>query len=174
MDELVMRAKQGDEQAFIEIIISMENDLYKIARMRLRNDEDIEEAVQETCIEVFRNIKKLRENSYFKTWLIKILINKCNYIYKKNRKNCVSFEEKNVEEFYISQSIDIVENRRDFELLIEQLNYKDRVVITLFYLEGFSNKDISKILRIPVSTVKNRIARARRKLKDILESEENV
>lgn len=174
MDELVMRAKQGDEQAFIEIIISMENDLYKIARMRLRNDEDIEEAVQETCIEVFRNIKKLRENSYFKTWLIKILINKCNYIYKKNRKNCVSFEEKNVEEFYISQSIDIVENRRDFELLIEQLNYKDRVVITLFYLEGFSNKDISKILRIPVSTVKNRIARARHKLKNILKSEENV
>ena len=174
MEELVMRAKHGDEQAFIEIIISMENDLYKIARMRLRNDEDIEEAVQETCIEVFRNIKKLRENSYFKTWLIKILINKCNYIYKKNRKNCVSFEEKNVEEFYISQSIDIVENRRDFELLIEQLNYKDRVVITLFYLDGFSNKDISKILRIPVSTVKNRIARARRKLKDILESEENV
>lgn len=174
MDELVMRAKQGDEQAFIEIIISMENDLYKIARMRLRNDEDIEEAVQETCIEVFRNIKKLREVAYFKTWLIKILINKCNYIYKKNKKNCVSFEEKNVEEFYISQSIDIVENRRDFELLIEQLNYKDRVVITLFYLEGFSNKDISKILRIPVSTVKNRIARARHKLKDILESEENV
>lgn len=174
MEELVMRAKHGDEQAFIEIIISMENDLYKIARMRLRNDEDIEEAVQETCIEVFRNIKKLRENTYFKTWLIKILINKCNYIYKKNRKNCVSFEEKNVEEFYISQSIDIVENRRDFELLIEQLNYKDRVVITLFYLEGFSNKDISKILRIPVSTVKNRIARARHKLKDILESEENV
>lgn len=174
MDELVMRAKQGDEQAFIEIIISMESDLYKIARMRLRNDEDIEEAVQETCIEVFRNIKKLRENSYFKTWLIKILINKCNYIYKKNRKNCVSFEEKNVEEFYISQSIDIVENRRDFELLIEQLSYKDRIVITLFYLEGFSNKDISNVLKIPVSTVKNRIARARHKLKDILESEENV
>lgn len=174
MDELVMRAKQGDEQAFIEIIISMENDLYKIARMRLRNDEDIEEAVQETCIEVFRNIKKLREVVYFKTWLIKILINKCNYIYKKNKKNCVSFEEKNVEEFYISQSIDIVENRRDFELLIEQLNYKDRMVITLFYLEGFSNKDISKILKIPVSTVKNRIARARHKLKNILESEKNV
>ena len=48
------------------------------------------------------------------------------------------------------------------------------MVITLFYLEGFSNKDISKILKIPVSTVKNRIARARHKLKDILESEENV
>ena len=48
MEELVEKSKKGDNQAFSELIISMENELYKIARTRLRNEEDIKEAVQET------------------------------------------------------------------------------------------------------------------------------
>ena len=86
MDELVQQAKKGDKQAFTQIIISLETDLYKIAKMRLDSNDDIEEAVQETMIEAFKHMKKLKENSYFKTWIIRILINKCNFIYKKNKK----------------------------------------------------------------------------------------
>ena len=59
MEELVEKSKKGDNQAFSELIISMENELYKIARTRLRNEEDIKEAVQETIIKSYSSLKKL-------------------------------------------------------------------------------------------------------------------
>ena len=75
MEELVEKNKKGDNQAFSELIISMENELYKIARTRLRNEEDIKEAVQETIIKTYSSLKKLRNSKFFKTWIIRILIN---------------------------------------------------------------------------------------------------
>ena len=86
MEELVEKSKKGDNQAFSELIISMENELYKIARTRLRNEEDIKEAVQETIIKTYSSLKKLRNSKFFKTWIIRILINECNNVYSKNKK----------------------------------------------------------------------------------------
>ena len=83
MEELVEKSKKGDNQAFSDLIINMENELYKIARTRLNNEEDIKEAVQETIIKSYSSIRKLKNSKFFKTWIIKILINECNNIYKK-------------------------------------------------------------------------------------------
>ena len=66
MEELIERAKNGDEQAFTEIIVSIESDLYKIARMRLECEDDINEAVQETIIQTFKSLKKLRNQNFLK------------------------------------------------------------------------------------------------------------
>ena len=87
MEELVEESKKGNEEAFTKLMISLENDLYKIARMRLRCKDDINEAVQETIVEAFKSIKKVKKPEYFKTWLIRVLINKCNKIYKKYGKD---------------------------------------------------------------------------------------
>ena len=61
-------------------------ELYKIAKARLKRDEDVFDAIQETMIVTFKNIKKLKEPSSFKSWLIKILISKSNDIYRKEKK----------------------------------------------------------------------------------------
>ena len=74
MEELVEKSKKGDNQVFSDLIISIENELYKIARTRLRNEDDIKEAVQETIVKSFSSIKKLRNSKFFKTWIIKILM----------------------------------------------------------------------------------------------------
>ena len=78
MEELINEAKNGDEEAFTKIIIALEKDLYRIARMRFSSEDDICEVVQQTIIASFYNIKKLKNVEYFKTWIIKILLNKCN------------------------------------------------------------------------------------------------
>lgn len=171
MDELVQQAKKGDKQAFTQIIISLETDLYKIAKMRLDSNDDIEEAVQETMIEAFKHMKKLKENSYFKTWIIRILINKCNFIYKKNKKNNISFENIKLDNYYSSTNCESVDSKIEFDLLIKKLNYNERIVIILYYLEDLTCKEISSILKIPISTVKNRISRTRIKLRNLLEEE---
>ncbi len=170
METLVKEAKRGDKEAFNKLIIEIEIDLYKIAKMRLNSECDIEEAVQETIIQAYQNIKKLRANNYFKTWIIKILINKCNSIYKKNKKH-ISIENNILENYYTMEEENSIESNVEFELLIKDLDYKYRIVIILYYLEKYSNKEISQILNIPISTVKNRISRARQKIKKILEGD---
>ena len=86
MKELVERAKNYDEQAFDELILSMEKEMYLIAKSRLRNEEDIADAIQETILSCYKNIHKLKHNELFSAWTIRILINKCNDIYKKRKK----------------------------------------------------------------------------------------
>lgn len=87
MEQLVEQAKSGDREAFEKLIMLLEKDLYRIAKLRLNNKEDIFDVVQETIIIAFQSIHKLRQPKYFKTWLIKILINQSNSIYKqKNEK----------------------------------------------------------------------------------------
>ena len=76
MENLIKKAKKGDEEAFFKLIEINKNSLYKAGKSILNNDEDVADAIQETVISAYRNIKSLKDNSYFKTWLTKILINK--------------------------------------------------------------------------------------------------
>ena len=83
LDELILMAQTGDEEAFANMILYIKDDLYKIAKTRLANETDIEDAIQETMIETYKSIKKLNDPNKFKKWVIKILINKCNRIYRR-------------------------------------------------------------------------------------------
>ncbi len=86
MEELITKAKSGNEIAFTELILQMKDEFYKIAKIRLKNDDDVFDAIQETMLLAYKSLKKLKYNQYFKTWIIKILINECNKIYKNNKK----------------------------------------------------------------------------------------
>ena len=87
MDDLVKKAQQGDKEAFTELILLLKTDLYKIAKTRLKNDEDVYDVIQETMIIAFNSIKKLKKIESFKSWIIKILINTSNNLYKKSKKD---------------------------------------------------------------------------------------
>ena len=58
LEELIVRAQDGDEEAFTELILNISDDLYKIAKTRIKNEEDISDAIQETMIETYKSIKK--------------------------------------------------------------------------------------------------------------------
>lgn len=166
MEELIKKAQQGDEESFTTIIIEIEQSLYKVARMRLNCNDDIDEAIQETIIQAFKSIKKLKKTEFFKTWIIKILINNCNKIYSRKIKHpTIEYDEKLDNDTYLS---DININNLDFYILIKTLNYKERISLTLHYLEDLMTKEISKILHEPESTIRNRISRAILKLKKII------
>ena len=87
LDELILMAQAGDEDAFTKMILYIKDDLYKIAKTRIANETDIEDAIQETMIETYKSIKRLKDPNKFKKWVIKILINKCNRIYRRKYKN---------------------------------------------------------------------------------------
>lgn len=174
MEKLVDMAKKGDKEAFSNLIILVQKDLYKIAKMRLEYEDDICEAVQNTIFKAYNSLKKLKNSKYFKTWIIRILINECNTIYRNNQK--LNFEEYDDNILEFQSSMATIENKideLDFNILIGNLNYNERIVSILFYLEDLSVKEISKILDEPENTIKTRLSRSRKKLKKILEVNSN-
>ena len=168
--ELIKKAKKGDKHAFEQIIDYYQNTLYKVARRRLNSIEDIEDAIQETIISAYKSIHKLYNASKIKSWLITILINQCNYIYKQKQKdNTISFdliEEKN----YISDSYQNNSNI-EFDSLMKVLNKDERTILLLYYSEGYNTKVIGKILNINDSTIRNIISRAKRKIEKELKED---
>ena len=174
MEELIKKAQKGDKNAFTDIILQIRNDLYKIAKTRISSDDDIEDLIQDTMIETYKHIKKLREPEKFKMWVIKILVNKCNKLYKKKYRKDISIDEYNLENYIILNSQKDIEDDLNFYYLIKKLKYEERIVLILHYMEQYSVKDISKILNINENTVKTHLYRARERIKKNLNEKEEV
>jgi RNA polymerase sigma factor (sigma-70 family) len=172
--ELVNEAKLGNKEAFTKIITEMENELYKIARLRLKNEDDIDDAIQETMIKAFKSIKKLKKEEYFKTWIIKILINNCNNIYRKKKKKEILIEDYSMELKSEINKLEHVENELDFYSIIKVLDYEEKIILVLYYMENFTTKEISKIIKLNSNTVKSKLLRAKNKLKEVYGGEREI
>ena len=170
MNDIVKRAKNGEIQALEQLIHMYEVKLYKTASSILGCEDDINDAVQQTIISVYKNIGKLKNDKSFGSWMFKILINKCKDIWNQN-----SNREKKMIDLDDNQDIPSDE-KEDYSFVNEALNklteeYKE--VTILYYYDGFSVKEISKILNIPQGTIKTRLARARKKLEKLIGKEES-
>lgn len=167
MRDLIKKVQSGDELAFKQLTATIESDLYKIARTRLNNYEDIKDAVQNTMIIIYEKSKKIRNIEYFKTWMFKVLINECNKIYNSNKKNIEVYNQivTNYDFNTYEDSIQDAQNRINFESIINKLNYEEKIVLTLYYNSNLSCKQISNILKTNVNTIKSRLTRSKNKLK---------
>lgn len=163
MDNLVKRAKLHDKDAFTELIQSYLEDLYKTAIAILMNDEDTADAIQDTLLNCWNKIDTLKNNQYFKTWMIRILINNCLAIRKKYQ-NETGMEE------YMEPSIED-ESNYEFKEMLSVLDEKYRLPMYLFYGEQYKISEIAKILEIPQSTVQTHLARGRKQMADYYKSE---
>ena len=92
MEELFEKLKNGDEAAFEEIVKIFKNKLLLIAKLRLNDDGLADDAVQETFVSLFLNVKKIKECSKLKSWITIVLINNCNNIIKKRKDLNFSYE----------------------------------------------------------------------------------
>ena len=155
MNELVLKAKSGNNEAFDDLIIKIEKEMYLIAKSKLSNDDDIADAIQEAILAIYKNIHKLRDVSLFKTWAIKILLNKCNRFYRKNKNGNVSLEDNDIER-YIGYEQNYDESL-SFDLLISNLKSDEKLILTLYYYSGYTVKEISKIIRKNENTIKSKL-----------------
>lgn len=167
MEELIELAKGGDKEAFTKIIISMKNELYGVARTRLNNEYDIDDAIQETMIIAFNRLDTLKQNEFYKTWLVKILINECNHIYRKQRiREILGFE--NIEHYETSGAGEIIDKTisdMSFDKMIEELSYEEKLIFKLYYKNKYTIKEIAYILNKNENTVKTIMRRSKEKIK---------
>ncbi len=109
----VKKAQKGDLDAFVRIMRDLEPRLYSLAKSILRRDEDCADAMQEATLKAYKSLSTLRKPEYFKTWMIRILINECNQLLR-NRQRTVVMDElpeaKTSEAYYGSyQKVDLQE-----------------------------------------------------------------
>lgn len=163
IEELVVQAKSGDKEAFSKLIIEIQSYLYNVARTKLVSEEDIQDAVQNTIINAYLNIKKLKNNKYFKTWITRILINECYRIYRCSEKN-----KKLIDGYIYKESFDKSDENISFEELISSLDEIKKEVFRLYYNENWSTKKISAELNMNESTIRSILSRGRKLLKENL------
>ena len=158
MNNLVKRAQRGDTDAFAELMQSQMQNMYKAARAILDNDEDIADAVADTLLACWEKIGQLRKAEFFRTWMTKILINKCNDILRKRKDLHYDNE---LQEF--SEETQEYNNVEWMEVM-NCLDEKYRLVMVLYYVNGLTASQISEVLNMPASTVRTRLARGREQI----------
>ncbi len=161
MEELVKQAQKGDADAFTELMQCQMQKMYKTARAMLRNDEDAADAISDTILACWEKIGQVREVQFFKTWMTKILINKCNDILRQYKQEGAAKE--------ASDNVYFSERYENIEWLetLKSLDEKYRLVMVLYYVDGLDTAEISEILKMPAATVRTRLARGRKQITNI-------
>lgn len=159
------KAKSGDIEAFSKLTKGIYMTLYKIAISKLDKEDDAYDAIQETLVIVYTKIKKLKNNKNFKRWIIKILINKCNDIYRMKYKNRnISIESEQLKNTLIINDDINLNSNLNFYKIIEFLDYEERLILILFYSENYTSKEIAKLLKKNENTIRTKISRAKKKI----------
>jgi RNA polymerase sigma-70 factor, ECF subfamily len=174
--ELIDKIIQGDKRLYEGIIRKYNQRLYRIARSFIKNEDEIEDVMQETYIKAYQHLKQFEGKSQFSTWITRILINQANHSLNK---------EKRVQSYIVTSSEDIPdikpsseptpdqnlmndEMKKYLEQAIDELPETLRSVYIMREVEGLSVNETSEALSISVENVKTRLHRAKSTLKDSL------
>lgn len=169
LQEKVLLAKKGDDNAFHELISERKEILYKTAFTYVKNKEDALDIVHETVYKAYISIKKLKEPKFFNTWLTRILIN-CSLDHIRKNKKVVPMED-------IASEKEAVPEKNREEILdlynaVDKLEDKYKTVVILKYFHDMTLTEISEVLESPLGTVKTYLHKALSELRLELREED--
>ena len=161
-----MRPRRGgntlDKERFVSEIEAHSGMLYRVAWSILRNDDDCKDALQEAAMKAWEKRGTLRELSYFRTWITRILINAC-YDTQRKRRRIVSLD--SIPEIPISAPDPAL------SMALATLPEKLRLPLVLVFSEGMTYAEAAETLRLPIATVRGRIHRGKEQLRKELTAE---
>jgi len=180
MFQRVFNLGKMEETEFLELLEGRLKILYKIAYSYFKDENNASDAVQDSIVTAYKNIYKLKSKEKFNSWITTILVNRCREILRRNK--IIAFEQ------YDAKVIDIrvlnegkqisdyekLENKIYLINLLNKIDEKYRDVIRLKYFGDYNLEEISTILDIPIGTVKSRLNYAIKKLKELMEVNNNA
>lgn len=158
--EKVEKARNGNVDEIGNLLMENMKSMYRVAFSILKTEEEISDAISNTTVIVFEKMHTLKNAEFFKTWLIRILINECNKIHRQNKK-IIYLENYNQTDLVYNDKYDDFGVRQAIKKLDEDL----KTMVILYYFEDFNIKEISEIQKLPEGTVKSRLSRARKKIR---------
>lgn len=165
--DIVIKAQNGDDEAFSLLINDCKEKLYKIAFAYLKDEEESLDIVSDTVYKAYMDINKLKNPEFFNTWITRILINNAINRLKKNKRIILVDEYEKFDNFSPMVS-DIgldVPKCIDLYNAIDKLNVKSKSIIILKYFQDMTISEISKVLKIPEGTIKVYLQRSLKKLR---------
>ena len=161
MTDLVKRSKKGDKEAFAQLIDQNRQMLYNTALLVLRQEDDALDALQDAILACWENLPSLRKDRYFKTWLVKILLNKCRDV--QRGKSHFAY----VEELPESGDEPDWDTSMDVRRTMDKLGENDQLLLSLFYYDDFSVRQIADALSLSEGSVRTRLTRRRERFKKL-------
>jgi RNA polymerase sigma-70 factor (ECF subfamily) len=179
---LAKLARNGDREAFAELVELYKDKIYHLAYRMLNNKHEAEDAVQETFLRVYTNLHRYDEHQKFSTWIFRIGTNHCIDRLRKRKHSAYSLDAEIPDgegnDYYSmlpaqddspEKQIILSETQQQIRGAIEALPEKYKAVVILRYLQDMSLQEISDVLGMPVTTVKTRVHRGREYLRKKLE-----
>ncbi|WP_108801820.1 RNA polymerase sigma factor [Aquimarina sp. Aq107] len=170
-DRLVKACKKNDRNAMEKIYNTFMPRMLAVSFRYCKNQSDAKDIVQEAFIKVFKNIKKYKHNGTLGSWIERIVVNCAIDDWHKRKKTVLIDNSELIEEGEIQELDDFEKDHFSKQLssdklrtLINELPEQYRYVLNLYAIEGYSHKEIGKILKIKESTSRSNYTRARKKL----------
>ena len=180
--QIVSRAQKGDAAAYEHLVRVHQQRVFAVVSGILRRREDVEDVAQQVFVKAYFSLPRFDQRAAFGTWLYKIAVNECwDYLRKKKVRPLVyeaDLSEEQVRQFGASrehsgthtfgeETSRRLEQRQLIDRLLEELEERDRLMLILKEVEGFSVEEIGQLLDLNVNTVKVRLFRARGRLVEL-------
>src|SRR5216684_5554822 len=174
--QLVRSAQKGDKEAFEELVRRHQHRVFAVAGGILRRREDVEDIAQQVFVKAYFSLKRFDQRAAFSTWLHKITVNECWDLLRKRKARPLVYESDFSEEQsrqYASPDRKVAQGpdtsdrlamRQRLERMLSQLEKRDRAMLVLKEVEGFSVEEIAESMGLNANTVKVRLFRARRRI----------
>ena len=168
-DELLaIRCQLGEPAAFDDLIARWHAPLWSFVRRLVGEDDAAREIFQDVWVRVIRGIPQLRDGAKLRAWLFGIarrtLMDRLRQEYARSPTVDVDVDEIAVDQATAEDAEDL----RQLEAALGNLPITEREVLTLFYLQELSLSEVAEALRVPVGTIKSRLFRARRLLRQAM------
>jgi RNA polymerase sigma factor (sigma-70 family) len=167
----------GDGHAFAFLVDRYKNFVFTLSIKMLQNREEAEEVSQDVFIKVYKSLQKFKTESKFSTWLYRITYNTCLDRMRSKKRNTpvFSFDDFEEEEVVsLMNVLDTIEERERKQMIqncLDLLPAEDSFLLTLYYFQENSLKEISKIMSINENNLKIKLFRSRRRLTTILKTQ---
>ncbi len=166
--ELIIAAQNGNEFACEKILNLYKNRIFSYVLRLVKNYDDAEEITFEVFIKFFSTIKTFDPAKPLVAWLFSIAHNLVIDFFRKNKIEYEYLDEKHVTAEHFIEKYEYQKKIKMLEDALQQLAPVDREILILFHKEELSYQEIGKIINLPISTIKIRLHRARKKLKMLL------
>ncbi|MFF2484507.1 sigma-70 family RNA polymerase sigma factor [Paenibacillus sp. NPDC058071] len=160
--ELAQQAINGNKEAQVQLLALYKEPMYRVAYSYMQNEHDARDALQEMNYQCLKHIHQVQAPQYFKTWLVRIVINTCLMMKRKQRRIVITNNVQEPEQQHSDSEL--------FELndVLSQLPVEQQELIHLKYFKDLKNSEIATLQNIPEGTVKSRLHQTLKKLRRLM------